>query len=56
MDYLKGALGIYKSSFTDLYFGKWYKFVLTWRCIGLDEMYSDWSNYLFTEEAVWNVN
>lgn len=47
---------LFKSSFTDLYVGKWYNFIVSQKCIGLDDMYSDWSNYLFTEEAIWNVN
>lgn len=56
MDFFKGAFELLQSSFTGLGIGKWYNFIVSQKCKGLDDMYRDWSNYLFTEEAIWNVN
>lgn len=49
-------LCIFKSSITDPCVGKWYHFVVSQKCIGLDDPYSSWGNHLLTEEAIWNDN
>lgn len=49
-------LCIFESSFTDPCVRKWYSFVISWKCIGLDDTYSSRGNHLLTEEAIWNDN
>jgi len=41
MDYFKGAFEVFKIGFPTLCVGKWYNFIVSQKCIGLDDMYSD---------------
>lgn len=55
MDYLKGAF-VFLKVVTDPCVGKWYNFIISQKCMGLDDTYSSWGNNLLTEEAMWNDN